>query len=100
MRRRPAGILRRAGVKIVGAVAKRRQNAFRHDDAGGECEQPGPAQHLRLDRREVLGRHRAAERQRRIVRLQQFGERELLAGDAGEKDDGLHDVGILLLLLS
>src|SRR5579883_30577 len=89
MRRRPAWIMRRAGMKIISAMAERLQEAAGNDDAGGEGDEPGLAQHPRLDRGKLVEREREAERQRGIMGPEQVAERALLMHRRGEKNDGL-----------
>jgi hypothetical protein len=90
MRWRPAGIVRRARVEIIGAVPERPEHRARNDDAASEGDQPRAAQQMRLDRGQLFERQHAAERQGRVVLAEQPRERELLACGAGQKDDGFH----------
>ena len=88
MGRGPARILRRAGMKIVGAVAELPQHRARDDDAAGERNQPGVTQHVRFQCGEVVERERAMKRQLWIMLPQQGGQRPALLSIACKQNDG------------
>jgi hypothetical protein len=73
-------------MEVIGAEAECGEHVERHDHRRGESDQPGAAQHVAIDRGEILGRRYWMDRQLRTMSAQ-HGCQSGLFSRSGQQDD-------------